>query len=376
MSTRINKPAMRPNVPKPANKQKKNKNKSRQSSGMSRDLLTTAPVSFGRAVNMAKPTYKIRGGNSVICHTEFISAVSTTSTFSAVRFPVNPGLSSAFNWLYSVAGNYDRYRWLKLQFYYVPAIATSASGRACLAFSYDALQPTPITNQQMFSIEPNEESAVWAELMIDVPTDGREYYVRNFGSSPLAITSPSTGTVSPLVDLKTTDMGVLFFSSAYGANTNAGELFVHYELELISPTASPLPVGGELYSASSTVASLWPSVNTTVLGTGIQDCSTANSFVLNTPGPYLLTLEIIGTVLTATAPTLTILDGGATIISTPIAWLVNAAATKGVISWELTLQLDQTTSTTVITVLDAGIATTVTAAYLYATIIAPGVVLV
>jgi hypothetical protein len=362
---------MRPSVPKPALKQKKTKkNKSRQPSGMSRDLLTTAPVAFGRAVSMAKPTYKIRGGNTVICHTEFVSAVSTTSAFSAIRFPVNPGISSTFNWLYSVAGNYDRYRWVKLQFYYVPAIATSVNGRCCLSFSYDALQPTPITAQQMFSVEPNEESAVWAELMIDVPTDGLEYYVRNFGSTSLAVPAPSTGIFSPLIDLKTTDMGAFFFSSQYGANTNAGELFVHYELELLDPTASPLPVAGELYSTASTVTSLWPTPNTTVLGLGVLDSNIANSFVLNSPGPYLVTLEIIGTTLVAgTAPTLQAVDGNFTITAIPIGWIVNSAATKGVIMWQLTLAPDQNTSTTVIAVLDAGIATTITAAYLYAEVV-------
>jgi len=370
---------MRTTVPKPAirQKNKNKKNKSRQSSGMSRDLLTTAPVAFGRAVSMSKPTYKIRGGNTVICHTEFISAVSTTSAFSALRFPVNPGISSTFNWLYSVAGNYDRYRWLKLQFYYVPAIATSSSGRVCLAFSYDAQQPTPITGQQMFSIEPNDETAVWAELMIDVPTDEREYYVRNFGSSPLAVTAPTGGSLSGLVDLKTTDMGALFFSSSYGANTNSGELFVHYEVELLDPTASPTPVAGELYSASASLTNLWPSASSTVLGLGIQDSTVLDAFVLNAPGPYLLTLELVGTVLVpGSAPTLTVVDGAATIIATPVSWLVNSAATKGVIMWEVTLAPDQNTSTTVISVSVSGVATSITGAYLYSVVVPPSVVFV
>jgi hypothetical protein len=292
-----------------------------------------APAAIGRRVSMAKPSYRtLQNGNTIVKHCEFVSVVASSATFACNRTPINPGLP-IFPWLQSLAANYDRYKWRKLSFYYVPAVASSQAGRMCLAFSKDANQSTPINNQQMFSIVPNNEETLWQEISINVPCDNKEYYVRTFGTSQFL----QAGTNNNTTDLKTTDMGVLFQSSNYNGLANVGELYCAYEIELLDPSISSNPFSGEISSTTSTVTNLF---NAPVLLSGNVVANTVfpSNFAFLASGSYMVSLSFLGTVIGA-APSLSTTTGTITVTSI-IAWTVNAAALFGTGTWLFVVTAD------------------------------------
>lgn len=351
-------------MPKPRSKQRTNLPPiGRELAGMLRGA-TMAPAAIGRRVAMSKPSFRpAPNGSTVVTHCEFISVVSSAGTFTATRIPVNPGLGSTFAWLSNVASNYDRYRFRKLAFYYVPAVSTAQAGRMCLAFSFDANQPLPTTNQQMFSICPNDEETLWQELAISVPcVDKTKYYVRTVGTNPNMV-SPNGG--SFVQDLKTTDPGVLFYSTNYASDSNCGELYVSYEIELFDPTAAGSNPTGELSSSTSSITSIFPTPGTTQLGTAIADTNISNAFAFTAGGTYLVTLKIVGTVVTNTAPTLTALTGALT-SSNPTGWYANSVTSAGQGLFIVVVTADPATGTCNAYWTFTGSASTITAVNLYA----------
>ena len=53
-------------------------------------------------------------------------------------FQVNPGNVNLFPWLSTISTCYERYRFHKLRYEYVPWIGTSATGAIQCSFDYDA----------------------------------------------------------------------------------------------------------------------------------------------------------------------------------------------------------------------------------------------
>jgi len=294
---------------------------------------------------MSKPRFRpAPNGGTIITHTEYVTTISGSTTFVAGRYPINPGLTGLFPWLSTIAGSYDRYKFKALHFYYVPAVATSVSGRIALAFAFDANQTAPTNSQQIFSITPNEETTYWSDLHLDCGTDRKIYYVRTFGTDSTILQS---ATNSPALnrDLNVTDMGVLFVGTNYGNTANVGELYVAYEVELMNPTASPYPLVGQIRNTTTAaIANVFPATSATILaGNVLAAITTANTIAILASGTYLLTIWITGTVLTGTPPGLTTVRGSNALTSTPQPWLVNAAATIGSVTFLEVVTVDSAT---------------------------------
>jgi len=301
------------------------------------NAIVTAPVNISRKVAMAKPKIKSSNGSVVVSHSEYIGTVSSSATFAATTYPINPGLAITFPWLSNLAVNYVKYRFKKLQFLYVPAVGTATSGRVALAFDSNVTAAIPVNKQQMFSIAPNDEEAVWNEVAISVDTSKHAWlYVRQF------LTAASNTIVNTSNDPKMSDCGRLIFAADLASGTvTCGELYVNYTVELVDPTAVPI-LGAEIYSTSSTVSNLFPSASTTVIGNGlISDTYFSDTVCLGASGTYLWTLVAIGTGITASS-----LAGATTgTISLPGAnnyGVVNAAATEVVTVGNMVVTVDPT----------------------------------
>jgi hypothetical protein len=280
----------------------------------------------------------MQNGRTIIRHSEYVQPVLGTIGFSTLALQINPGLSQTFPWLSSVGNNYDKYRWKKLAFHLVPVSATSSSGRIALAFSFDALQPPPQTPQQLFSIVPNDEQAVWAETAISVPCKKDEFYLRN----QAILTQGLYGTsIASLVntDRKTYDMGALFVSTNYcSSSQTVAELYVSYEIELIDPTAQPGPQASEIVVYTSTLANLFPPNTTSLLGTSaVYDSAYTSTLTVTAPGTYLINYIQFGTVFTAST---TISATVGTVSVTNVQAVINTAATTLMYYAVLTITVD------------------------------------
>lgn len=174
----------------------------------------------------------VQNGDIVtIHHRELLIANYTANSIFTVdsRIALNPGLSTYSSgspmgtWLPSIAKNYDRYRFKKLQFHFTTYAATTTPGM--LVMSYD----------------PNPDNSVPQNL-----ADAQNQYYSNGSvhqNFSLDLTSkvPTTYlyTRSGAVSTRTTyDAGFVTFSSIGGNGTPVGLIEVEYIVEFKQPQSN------------------------------------------------------------------------------------------------------------------------------------------
>lgn len=92
---------------------------------------------------------------------EFVAEVtlgnSKSTTIGSVE--INP---TQFSFLKGLVKSFEMYRWLKLHFYYKPAVGTNIGGLFSMGVDWDS-KTTPTTRQQVGSFSPNQTLACWAD---------------------------------------------------------------------------------------------------------------------------------------------------------------------------------------------------------------------
>jgi hypothetical protein len=162
--------------------------------------------------------------------------------------PVNPALSGTFPWLSGMAGLYEKYRFRKLEFEYVPTCPTNTNGEVCLAFDHDANDDAPRDMDHALSYQDSTAGVPWAplKLKVSLATD-KQLYTR-------------VGTPGKVTDLKTMDIGnfsILLQGVTYGTpdGYQLGRLYAHYEIEFSIPQLE-LVVGGRMDAVTGMTAAL------------------------------------------------------------------------------------------------------------------------
>lgn len=273
--------------------------------------LEAAPASLGRV--RVNPPKAVQGMNAAGSRTvkfeeyvQDITASATASQFKAQRFPVQPGLSTLFAWLADQAINYQEYRFKRISFRFESAQGSGVAGKIMFAFSPDAADPIPVNKQEMLEYGIKGKSDVWQEFEMPVPTNealGSKRYIRS-------------GTLAANLDIKTYDIGALFVASSgvVTASLPLGELYVKYELELITPVVQSLAAAQArslTITAATGVAESTPFGTAPVLlgGLDVTPTATGNALIFNRVGNYLVAMETVGTGLnTVYAPTGTVGD--------------------------------------------------------------------
>jgi len=251
-----------------------------------------------------------------IRHREYVLDVvgSGVVSFTVSSFlAINPGLQTLFPWLSNLANNFEAYLFRALSFQYRTDSSSATVGKLMMAVDYDAADPAPSSKQQMLQQRTKCDCALWQ--MVDMDCDPADLsklpqrYVRN-------------GVVAS-TDVKTYDVGVLSIAqSSVGATTVIGELFVEYDVELITPTPPPAPVS--LKIAGGGVVSKTALFGTAPVKTGTADISvnsTGTTLTFNQAGQYLLELDKVGTALVATTLTGTATHSALGAFETPAAAL-------------------------------------------------------
>nr|UHS72015.1 MAG: putative coat protein [Tombusviridae sp.] len=227
--------------------------KTRQPAAMpvySRMPTVAAPVAVSKRVNIkSKPLMKSGKRGLVITHREMIGQIITGSTgtnFTATGFICNPGRFSTFPWLSSLAGNFDKYRMLKLRFTTLSNQATTTAGRVGLGFDLDSTDPLPADRNEFFAMTYHAECSPWDSVSLDIPMDGKDRFVNSH-------------TIS---DSKLIDVGQIVFIS--DAVTNAGvsqdskaiaDVIVEYTVELLDPQQAIYSTQS-FYAKNSAVATM------------------------------------------------------------------------------------------------------------------------
>lgn len=179
------------------------------------------------------------GQSIIVRHREFVGEIKGSTAFTVQNSVVlNPGLSSSFPWLATVAGAYSEYRIRGMVFHYVPtsgasvASTNTALGTVMFQTTYRSSDVAPSSKLEMLNEYCSNETIPSCELAHPIECAPKEnpfqiQYVRG-GAVP-------AGDSSLLYDLGTTYIA----TSGMPANGNTiGDVWMSYEIELKKPVVS------------------------------------------------------------------------------------------------------------------------------------------
>jgi len=193
---------------------------------------------------------------------EYVMDIAGSVSFATTSLAVNPGQSTVFPWLSKEALLFEKYKILRLEFYYRPQVSAYAAngqtGKVMLSFDFDASDAPPASKQQVEDTHPHSDGMPYEEVILTIdPKDCSlqdSYYVRPGGL-------PGSS------DIKTYDVGILSVSTI-GTNStaNIGELRVRYAIALHDPVLENTISAPLNYHVSQFVSTSGESAG----GTGVQ----------------------------------------------------------------------------------------------------------
>jgi len=184
-----------------------------------------------RGSNMV-PKFQNDGRGVRIKEREYIGDITASAAqglFNNQSFPINPGLSSTFPWLSTVAGQFEEYEFMGLVFEYISTSSefngsSQALGSVTMATDYDPTDPPYVNLIQMQSSDYSCMVKASKSMEHGIECDPTE--------RPSRVSFVRTGNVSD--DLKFYDLG-LFQVATQGmsvANVDVGQLWVSYDVML------------------------------------------------------------------------------------------------------------------------------------------------
>jgi hypothetical protein len=224
----------------------------------------------------------------IVKETEYIGEVTVANQpnfQNLYTLPCNPGQSSSFPWLYTIAKNYEKYRFLELCFFYKPEVteftANVNTGKVILSADYDASDAAPATKQQMEDVDPHADGMPYQSIQLTL--DPKQMFQMSDAKYVRIGGLPGSS------DIKTYDCAN-FFLAVQGqvANSTIGELHVRYTVELSVPVIEDViqaPVNNSVTYLYDSAASLTNATNYTALL-----ASTASTTV-----PYTNGLNVVNT---------------------------------------------------------------------------------
>jgi len=236
-------------------------------------------------------------GSTVITHTEFISDVITSSTageFHAVTKVINPGNAQLFPWLSTLSRSYESYRFLSCRFNYEPSVPTSTAGVVQMAVDYDPVDVAPSSKMELMSNHHSVRASAYTAASYTI--DQKD--ANNFGARRYIRSGTLTG--NALYDIGTLIVATSGFA---GTSVTAGELYVTYSIELITPQldlSTAAHSGSAILSVSSGVSKDAPFGTAITVSGGLSIHRVGpTSIQIDTPGEYFFDIYLEGTGLSA-----------------------------------------------------------------------------
>ena len=274
------------------------KNRSNRSGRPNDGVLMIPAASGSVSVTSCPAISNLVGGDArvLIRHREFIGDVKGSTGFASVKYSINPGLDETFPWLSEVGNNYESYRFRRLVFEYSTIKGSTAAGSFMMYIAFDASDGGPTDKIEAFSHQGAVKGPTWAPNIV---LDASRANLEKFGTQRFIRSALKAGT-----DIKTYDVGNLWLCTSGQADTSAmGELYVTYELELMTPqmhtsdpsdTASSVTSGGTVTPAAP-FGSV-PVVNSISENVSVEPTPAAGSkFTFYDIGDYLMEVVMAGT---------------------------------------------------------------------------------
>lgn len=221
-----------------------NRRNSGKQSGLQLDVRS-APAARNFRVVPRQPTTRSMGKNTIIEGHEEIATVFGSTAYAATRYRVNPGLP-IFTRLSEIAKTFEKWRARKLQFVYVPVESvTTTPGAVYLCADYDPVDPAPASLAALSTYETQDSSRVYDALKLSV-SPGRMFD----GVQHKKVRCGPVGGDLQLYDGASVSIATLGCTNA----DPIGQLWIYYEIELISPQtgpSTPLPQALTVYNLGS-----------------------------------------------------------------------------------------------------------------------------
>jgi hypothetical protein len=240
-------------------------------------------------------------GSSIrVRHCEYIGDIPGSTTFSAVGYKINPGLSSVFPWLSGLAILYESYTVHDLKFRFSTMKSTATNGTVMGAVDFDAADAAPSAKAQMMAYKGAVRSAPWAEFEVHCAPDDLQKFKKRFVRND---------TLASNLDIKTYDVGQLFIATDGEADTSTiGELYVEYDItfqtpQLISNPGSSSVLYLYLRNLSSTKTDLFGSSPSPYTGFGTDVTLATNTVTFAAAGTFFVHIRLSGTGLTTSLDT-------------------------------------------------------------------------
>jgi hypothetical protein len=250
-------------------------------------------------VRQAKPRFEARlNGDVMIRHREYVQDISGSVAFTAVQLAINPGLT--LPWLSTIAPRWESYRFEKLRICYETEAPTSALGTVLLSVDYDASDAAPTSKQQAMAYRSSVRSPPWSNCCHDSLREDLSkkapYYIR-------------AGALAANQDVKLYDTANLWVCTQGQADTTTvGELYIEYDVLLMTPQLGDVAVGtaiyGEWSAAVSTNAAPFGNVmlgnlQATLVSTG--GASSVTTITFTNPYSGNISFHATGTGITGTS---------------------------------------------------------------------------
>lgn len=277
----------------------------------------SAPVSYGNQKKRGKPKlgYQTNGDARVI-YNEYLGEVSGSQNFASVQYPVNPGCSVTFPWLYKIARNYEKYRFNSLKFCFETDCSTQTAGTVILSPDYDATDPAPLSKVQVMTYQDTVRTQAWTPVCMECSPENLQALPQyNIGGGQVVAGS----------DIKLSNVANLWLCTQGMANTNVvGELWVYYDVTLIAPDANSSLVQSLYLVGNGTVT------NTNIFGTApirsngqLSVTTSGDTITFVEGGNFIITYDVSGVNLVM--PTISNTNIGT---ATILADCINAATTN------------------------------------------------
>lgn len=269
---------------------------------------------WSAARNKQVPHMQSNNESLIFRHREYIGDISTSTSFVATTYNVNPGLDSTFPYLSAMARNFQEYKFRGLVFEFKSTSATAvastntALGTIVLAAQYRADASTFVNKQQMLNEMWSVDGKPCDDILLPIECSPT--------MTPVPIQYIRYADLLASQDPKFFDLcKVTVATTGSQAAAVAGELWVSYEVEFHKPTLS----SGLAKGANCLTAAMVGVDNTHWFGTSLipsfnslgSYTSTANTIVFGPgmQGCYLLIHSCLGAAGNCAPPNITLTNG-------------------------------------------------------------------
>jgi hypothetical protein len=195
---------------------------------------TSKTGSRGQGVNLASsksyvaPRISSKSDKTTLVKSEFImNLVPSGEEFEAHQIVLNPGNSLMFPWLSTISDGWEKFKVKKIRFEYKTAQSTLVPGMVMFAPEFNVEAPLPDSKQDLLEYMYAKRCAIWENISMDIAVSSvmnyKDYYIR----------TGSSDSQSPLLF---DPMYLIWATDAVSTDVEyIGELWVHYEIEMLLP---------------------------------------------------------------------------------------------------------------------------------------------